>query len=167
MGLFKDSFQKSFKSGKLPGISGGLRSTESGARGIFKGPGSTRSLKRGGVATALDPTGTSQATIFAGQALQGGGAQGVELAGTALAIGAGTTLGPVSHMFKSDSSTKPPAVGAGPGVGAGTEEATQEARRRAIAENIARRKRSSTIGTTPLGVQGERAAIGKKRLTGE
>ena len=54
-----------------------------------------------------------------------------------------------------------------PPVGAGTRTARQDARQRAIDSQRKRFGLSSTVGTTPLGVQGQGAPTGKKRLTGE
>ncbi len=69
------------------------------------------------------------------------------------------------HRREEADGDTPPDVGPGPGVGSNDMSARQRARNRAIAE--ARRRRGSTTATTPLGVQGPGADVGKKRLLGE
>jgi hypothetical protein len=63
--------------------------------------------------------------------------------------------------------TEAPAAQSLPPVGAGTRSARQDARQRAIDTQKKRFGLSSTVGTTPLGIQGQGAPTGKKRLTGE
>jgi hypothetical protein len=62
---------------------------------------------------------------------------------------------------------RPPPVGAKPGQGAGNIAAKQQARARAIAAARGRFGIGDTIATSPLGLTGDGAALGKKRLIGE
>lgn len=63
--------------------------------------------------------------------------------------------------------TEPPPVGEAPALGAGTEEAKQEARRRALQRASRRFGFRQTFATSPLGIQGGGAELGKKTLVGE
>ena len=62
---------------------------------------------------------------------------------------------------------RPPPVAPAPGQGANTETAKREARLRARRAAGSRFGFAQTISTSPLGLQGEGAAVGRKRLLGE
>jgi len=79
----------------------------------------------------------------------------------------GANLGHQALFSEKQDKTTPPPVASLPSQGAGVTAAKQEARRRALERARGRAGFASTIGTTPLGLTGDGAAIGKKRLTGE
>ena len=84
---------------------------------------------------------------------------------------AGTTagLGAFSHVFQmdDDKGEKPPPVAEQPAVGGSTATEKSEARRRAREAAAKRFGVKSTISTSALGLMGEGAAVGKKKLIGE
>jgi hypothetical protein len=83
---------------------------------------------------------------------------------------AGTTagLGAFSHLFQmDDKGEKPPPVAEQPAVGGSTATAKSEARRRAREAAAKRFGVKSTISTSALGLMGEGAAVGTKKLIGE
>jgi len=83
---------------------------------------------------------------------------------------AGTTagLGAFSHLFQmDDKGEKPPPVAEQPAVGGSTATEKSEARRRAREAAAKRFGVKSTISTSALGLTGEGAAVGTKKLIGE
>jgi hypothetical protein len=74
-----------------------------------------------------------------------------------------------SKEFFKGKKEDPPALGEAPGSGADTIAAKRQARQRAL-QAAARRKGlglSGTVATTPLGLQGDGAAVSQRRLIGE
>lgn len=72
----------------------------------------------------------------------------------------------VRSFLKGDD-TKPPPVGAAPAQGAGQTEAQRAARKRAVEAAGQRFGFRQTVATSALGVQGEGAQLGTKKLLGE
>jgi len=86
-------------------------------------------------------------------------------------VAAGTTagLGAFSHVFQmdDDKGEKPPPVAKQPAIGGSTATEKSEARRRAREAAAKRFGVKSTISTSALGLMGEGAAVGTKKLIGE
>ena len=83
---------------------------------------------------------------------------------------AGTTagLGAFSHLFQmDDKGERPPPVAKQPAIGGSTATEKSEARRRAREVAAKRFGVKSTISTSALGLMGDGAAVGKKKLIGE
>ena len=81
--------------------------------------------------------------------------------------GAAAPLGAFSQLFQKPDRDRPPGVEPGPGQGAGQEEAKRRARAQAISGARQRFGVRQTFATSPLGVVGGGATLGRKRLLGE
>jgi len=78
-----------------------------------------------------------------------------------------TTRNAIQKLFDQDDTEKPPDVETQPGVGAETETEKSAARKRARQQAALRYGSASTINTSALGLQGQGAQVGKKKLVGE
>jgi hypothetical protein len=159
MGFF-DSFSKVFETGKLPGLDASkdvvkIATSRKRREGILKFGSVLPSDQAGIVPLIL----LSKKDKELSGALKRAGGEGAALV-------AGSTLGPVSHIFKKPRETTPPTPPPAPATGAGRGEAQRAARERALSEAEARRSRKG-IRTSPLGLIGPGAATGQKKLTGE
>lgn len=157
MGIFGDSFNKSFKDVFK---TGGLPSSKSETL-------ARRATRHGGsLMSGKAPSNQELKSEFKGLNQAGQGA-----VGEALSPAAASTLGPMYHAVRDDvlnpgGGSTPPPVGGDTGVGAGDSEAVRRSRIKAIADARARRAGSQTVTTTPLGTTAK-AATSKKKLLGE
>jgi hypothetical protein len=101
------------------------------------------------------------------RALAGGFDPGGSIAGTVVNPEQRDKFRTKAKEFFRGKDERPPPVGAKPGQGAGNIAAKQQARARAIAAARGRFGIGDTIATSPLGLTGDGAALGKKRLIGE
>lgn len=153
MGLFSDVF-----GGKN---SGDLMHKISGKEGIKSAVGSNiwqnvhdvvrgkQSFKEGGAFAAKD-------ALIAGASVTGG----------AHLLSANTTREGFSKLMGSDDDVNPPPVDKLPAQGAGARSAKQRARQQALAAAKKRFGFGDTVATSPLGLQGDGAPLGKKTLIG-
>jgi hypothetical protein len=162
MGSFSDAFKKAID--KPIGLTTKPGFTDRAKSGKLSGFGDFMTF---GLGTPTREQATMRGRLFTeGNPLKAGeGAIRTDVKTAALSGNVGALA--IRSAFNQDDGPTPPPVTGGPGVGAGTQTAVQAARRRAIAENVARRRRSGTTATSPLGVIGAGATTGKKRLTGE
>lgn len=159
---FGDSFKKVGKSGDF------FKPTKDFGKNLEREArrGDSSFFAKKGAAFAFGPQDPSGGLITAGLLHQTSDRRTQRASEDVGAAGAISGGGAFTHLLKRDDDVNPPPVDELPAQGAGVRSAKQRAREQAIAAAKKRFGFSDTVATSPLGLQGEGAPLGKKTLIG-